>query len=79
MENGGWDATRPDHFDLADVLLAITKGKPILPFEGMGLVPDGVQEFTGDMQKAIAEWNLRDDDLEHQSEETRAFIASLLP
>lgn len=71
-ENGDWIILgRP--IRLADVLLALKEG-PSISFSA-----DYSEFFEGDINiRSGIFWNLKDDNLEHQSEETINFIADLL-
>lgn len=68
-------------YSLADVLMAIDKADEMImidwegQFRQFGCSCSSVRLKTGeDMPK----WNLKDDDLEHQSDETLTFLTELL-
>lgn len=54
---------------LADVLLAIRATEP---------KNGDFHKWNNDWQRIIVEWNLKDDNLDHQSEETKQFLINLL-
>ncbi|HEC66415.1 MAG TPA: hypothetical protein ENI23_14100 [bacterium] len=60
---------------LADVLLAIEKAGIVGAFEGQLI--EGIFTFLHGFPNKVG-WNLKDDNLENQSEETKKFIARLL-
>lgn len=63
---------RDDTSDLFEIL-----GRPIRLADVLLVIFQAQQQR--ETVKIVLFWNLKDDNLEHQSEETLAFIASLLP
>ena len=59
---------------LADVLIAIGGHQPI----HFGWGDNGVGYFISNEDKLLASWNLKDDNLDHQTEETKQFLIDLL-
>lgn len=71
----------PDTLRLADVLLAIESTKKWPPYRigthGLFFVAKEVSATPGYISTGIT-WNLKDDNLDHQSEETKQFLIDLL-
>ena len=78
---GGGIVTRDRPIRLADVLLLIEDIKPTITITDPDTIDYG-KEVTiteEEMTKLVSMWNLIDDNLDNQKEETWDFIISLLP